>query len=48
MELKRIIARDGRSASSCGTGLYGTESRRRVMSIPVRFIYLPPNLNPSN
>jgi type IV pilus assembly protein PilV len=33
-----VSGSDARSASSCGTGLYGTESRRRVISVPVRFI----------
>ena len=43
-----VSGTDARSASNCGTGLYGSESRRRVMSIPVRFIYLDQNFNPGS
>jgi hypothetical protein len=39
-----VSGSDARSASSCGTGLYGTEARRRVISIPVRFINVNPDI----
>ena len=39
-----VSGTDARSASSCGTGLYGSESRRRVISIPVRFINVNPDI----
>lgn len=39
-----VSGTDARSVSSCGTGLYGSESRRRVISIPVRFINVNPDI----